>query len=71
MKPMSSNELEFVAEEWVRLAVKKAVPLGLPTSMLGRELVIQGMCLLTGRSPEAIRQTIDEEIARAGMLISN
>jgi hypothetical protein len=61
---MVSNELEFVAEEWARLAVDKALPLGLPALLLGREFVVQGMCMLTGRSAEDVRRTINEEVAR-------
>jgi hypothetical protein len=61
---MISDELEFVAEEWARLAIDKATPLGLPAPLLGREFVVQGMCMLTGRSAEDIRRTINEEVAR-------
>jgi hypothetical protein len=68
---MFSNELEFVAEEWARLAIDKALPLGLPAPLLGREFVVQGMCMLTGRSPEDVRRTINEEMLRAQIVISN
>jgi hypothetical protein len=68
---MISNELEFVAEEWARLAVDKAIPLGLPASLLGREFVVQGMCILTGRSAEDVRRTINEEVARFRIITSN
>jgi hypothetical protein len=67
---MSNNELELVAEEWARLAIDKATPLGLPAPLLGREFVVQGMCLLTGRSAKEIRRTINEEVARF-QIISN
>jgi hypothetical protein len=68
---MISNELEFVAEEWARLAVDKAVPLGLPASLLGREFVVQGMCMLTGRSAEDVRRTINEEMTRFRIVTSD
>lgn len=61
---MAISELEFVAEEWARLAIDKALPLGLPSSLLGREFVVQGMCMLTGRSAADVRRTINEEIER-------
>lgn len=61
---MIIDELEFVAEEWARLAVDKAIPLGLPAPLSGREFVVQGMCMLTGRSAEEVRRTINEEVAR-------
>lgn len=67
---MSQSELEFVAEEWVKLAADKALPLGLPDRLLGREFVVQGMRMLTGCSAEQARRTIDEEVARFA-LISN
>jgi hypothetical protein len=67
---MAINELEFVAEEWARLAIDKAMPLGLPAPLLGREFVVQGMCMLTGRSAEDVRRTINEEVARF-QIISN
>ena len=51
------TELEFVAEEWVKLAIDKALPLGLPAPLLGREFVVQGMCMLTGCSAEVARRT--------------
>jgi len=68
---MVSNDLEFVAEEWTKLAAYKAIPLGLPTSLLGREFVVQGMCMLTGRSSEDVRRMINEEISRLAVLTSN
>jgi hypothetical protein len=61
---MTSDELEFVAEEWARLAVDRAAPLGLPAPLLGREFVVQGMCMLTGRSAEDVRRTLSEEMTR-------
>ena len=68
---MFSSELEFVAEEWARLAADKALPLGLPTPLLGREFVVQGMCMLTGQRPEDVRRTINEEMLRVKLLTSN
>jgi hypothetical protein len=67
---MAVGELEFVAEEWAKLAIDKAIPLGLPAPLLGREFVVQGMCMLTGRNAEEIRRTINEEVARF-QIISN
>jgi hypothetical protein len=68
---MISDELEFVAEEWARLAVDKAIPLGLPAPLLGREFVVQGMCMLTGRSAEDVRRTINEEVVKYQIITSN
>lgn len=62
---MFSNELEFVAEEWARLAADRAESLGLPNSLLAREFLVRGMCMLTGRQPGEIRGTITEEMLKA------
>jgi hypothetical protein len=68
---MVSNELEFVAEEWARLAADRAAPLGLPAPLLGREFVVQGLCMLTGRSAEDVRRTLNEEMTRFQILTLN
>jgi hypothetical protein len=66
---MLNENLEFVAEEWVRLAADRAKPLGLPTSLLAREFMVVGMHLMTNEPIEKIRRVISEEMAEHGISI--
>lgn len=63
--PMFSNELEFVAQEWARLAVERAEPLGLPDRLLAREFLVQAMSILTRSPAEKLRPIINDEMAKA------
>jgi hypothetical protein len=65
---MFSNELEFVAEEWARLAVERAASLGLPDSLLAREFLVRGMCILTHSSVEEVRRLINDEMIKAHLI---
>ena len=65
---MFSDELEFVAEEWTRLAADRAQPLGLPNKLLAREFLVRGMCMLTQKPIEEIREAIDGEMLRANLI---
>lgn len=65
---MFNSELEFVAEEWTRLAADRAQPLGLPNDLLAREFLVRGMCMLTRKPINEIRQIIDGEMLRANLV---